>query len=197
MWCWFAKSVRRSTLNLRVGSVGESGKVFVADFADRAGADQAYVNKEAAIQLETIHRRRALYTSVCPSMKPQGRTVIVVDDGLATGATMRAALAEVRDRHPARLICAVPVASAEAASRIRERCDELICLAIETDFQGVGQFFELCTGVRRYCSVVVKTIMRHMTHIPLWAKLILTVYVAVLVPIYWVTYGPTNFLFFL
>lgn len=124
-----------------VGSVGESGKVFVADFADRAGADQAYVNKEAAIQLETIHRRRALYTSVCPSMNPQGRTVIVVDDGLATGATMRAALAEVRDRHPARLICAVPVASAEAASRIRERCDEVICLAIETDFQGVGQFY--------------------------------------------------------
>lgn len=124
-----------------VGSIGESGKIFVAEYAERVGADAVYLAAEADKQLDTIHRRRAQYAAVCPSVSAQGRTVIVVDDGLATGATMRSALAEIRGSQPANLICAVPVASTEAAAHIRSECDSFVCLSIESDFQGVGQFY--------------------------------------------------------
>ena len=124
-----------------VGSIGESGQIFVADYAQRAGAEAAYLAGEADKQLATIRRRRAQYAAVAPSVNAQGRTVIIVDDGLATGATMRSALAEIRSCQPARLICAVPVASAEAAAYIRSECDHFVCLSVEADFQGVGQFY--------------------------------------------------------
>lgn len=67
-----------------VGSVGESGKVFVADYAERAGADSRYIAEEADRQRETIRRRRAQYNEVHDSVNLAGRTIIVVDDGLAT-----------------------------------------------------------------------------------------------------------------
>jgi putative phosphoribosyl transferase len=124
-----------------IGSVGESGAVFVADYAERAGADSAYLAGEVDQQLMTIRRRRVQYDAVKKSIPVACRIVIVVDDGLATGATMRAALAEVRTAHPAKLICAVPVASVEAAARIAPLCDELVCLHQAVDFQGVGQFY--------------------------------------------------------
>jgi predicted phosphoribosyltransferase len=125
-----------------VGAIGESGKVFVAEYAERAGADSHYLAQEAALQLETIQRRRAQFNQVHTNISPRGRTVIVVDDGLATGLTMCAALQEVRAQHPARLICAVPVASPDAAERVRPLCDRLVCLTVEVNFGGVGQFYQ-------------------------------------------------------
>ena len=67
--------------------------------------------------------------------------MIVVDDGLATGATMIAALQFIRQQKPVRLVCAVPVASPEALEKVRPWADELVCLFAPTDFQGVGQFY--------------------------------------------------------
>ena len=124
-----------------VGSIGESGKLFIADYAERAGADSRYMAEEADRQLATIRRRRAQYAKVQAPMSVTGRTVIVVDDGLATGATMRSALQEVRSQQPTRLICAVPVASPEAVAHIEPLCDEVVCLQIEADFGGVGRFY--------------------------------------------------------
>lgn len=124
-----------------VGSIGESGQVFVADYAERAGADSRYIADESDRQLATIRRRRTQYASVQPPIPIAGRQVIVVDDGLATGATMRAALQEVRSQGPAKLICAVPVASPNGMIQVRSLCDDLVCLSIEPDFSGVGQFY--------------------------------------------------------
>ena len=124
-----------------IGSVGESGHVMVADYAARAGADSRYISDEAARQLEVIRRRRAQVDQVHAPVSPAGRTVIVVDDGLATGATMAAALHEIRATKPAKLVCAVPVGSPDAVARVRPLCDSLVCLSVEPDFGGVGQFY--------------------------------------------------------
>lgn len=130
-----------------IGSIGESGQVFVADYAERAGADSRYIADEANRQLSTIRRRRTQYASVQSTIPIAGRQVIVVDDGMATGATMRAALKEVRSQDPAKLICAVPVASPDAAVQVRSLCDDFVCLSIEPKFSGVGQFY------RDFCQV--------------------------------------------
>src|SRR5512142_1154628 len=87
-----------------VGAIDESGRVDLADYAGRVGADAAYVRREAARQLEVIRQRRRLYSPHRMPVAPKDRIVVVVDDGLATGATMRAALTAVRNHHPLRLV---------------------------------------------------------------------------------------------
>ena len=125
-----------------VGSIGESGKVFIAEYAKNAGADSRYLAEEAKRQMATIQRRRIQYNTVHEPVSISGRTVIVIDDGLATGATMRSALQEVSSLKPKHLVCAVPVASPNAVSVVRTFCDDLVCLEIEADFGGVGQFYD-------------------------------------------------------
>ena len=124
-----------------VGAIDETGWTYVAAHAAMAGADAAYLHKEKAAQLELLHRRRAQYTPARASADPGGRIAIVVDDGIATGASMIAALHSVRAKKPARLVCAVPVAAAESLENIRPYADEVVCLETPQDFQAVGQFY--------------------------------------------------------
>lgn len=125
-----------------VGSVDESGWTYVSDYALSAGATPAYIEQEKSRQMETMRRRRAQYTPIRPPIDPAGRIVIVVDDGLATGATMISALHSLKAKGTAKLICAVPVAPPETIEKVAGYCDEVVCLETPFDFRAVGQFYQ-------------------------------------------------------
>ena len=126
---------------LAIGAIDESGWTYIADHAARSGADAAYLEREKQEQLDTLRKRRAQYTPARSPIDPKDRIVIVVDDGLATGASMIAALHAARAKQPQRLVCAVPVAPPESLERIRPLADEVVCVATPEEFYAVGQFY--------------------------------------------------------
>jgi predicted phosphoribosyltransferase len=124
-----------------IGSVSESGDVFLTEAAEAMGITKNQIAREVRAQMETLRRRRALYTPVRVPISPFNRIVIVVDNGIATGSTMIAALRAVRAQKPAKLIGTVAVAPPDTLDRIAKEADELIYLAAPTNFHAVGQFF--------------------------------------------------------
>jgi len=127
---------------LAIGAVDETGQVYLAEYAQDLEISDDYINAEKQTQLETLRKRRALYTPLRPPIDPCRRIVIVVDNGVATGSTMIAALRAVRAKKPARLIAAAAVASRETLRKIASEADETICLEVPARFYAVGQFFE-------------------------------------------------------
>ena len=124
-----------------VGAIDETGWAYIAPHAHSAGATDKYLERERREQLELLRRRRVLYTPEREPIDAAGRIAMIVDDGLATGATMIAALHAVRAKAPAKLLCAVPVASPDSLELVRPYADELICLEAPEHFYAVGQFY--------------------------------------------------------
>ena len=107
-----------------------------------SGADEAYVERVRARELVELDRRRAIYLGDRPMVDPAGRTAIIVDDGLATGATMKAALIAIRHQNAARIVIAVPVAPEHALADIGTQADDVVCLHSERRFGSVGSYYE-------------------------------------------------------
>lgn len=100
-----------------------------------------YLEATKAAALQEIQRRRRVYLGNRQPVEIAGRTAIVVDDGVATGATMLAAVRATRRREPARLVLAVPVASRDALKRLQREADNVVCLDAPAEFYAVGQFY--------------------------------------------------------
>ncbi len=106
------------------------------------GAHGDYIEAQAQVQLREIERQRRAYLSGRPAAPVEGSTVIVVDDGIATGTTMRAALKALRRRRPAALVLAVPVAPRDTLEQLRAEVDQVVCLATPYPFFAVGEHYQ-------------------------------------------------------
>ena len=99
------------------------------------------IEAQAQVELREIARQRMVYLKGRPGARVEGCTVIVVDDGIATGTTMRAALKALRRRHPAKLVLAVPVAPRDTLAALRAEVDQVVCLATPDPFFAVGEHY--------------------------------------------------------
>ncbi len=129
---------------LAMGAVADGGDMVVArneDVIALSGVTETQFERALSREIEEIERRRRLYLGDRPRAEAKGRVAMVVDDGVATGATTRAALRAIRARGPKRLILAVPVAPTETLDELRGEADEIICLESHDYFLGVGCYY--------------------------------------------------------
>ncbi len=127
---------------LAIGAVSESGEVYLNHHGSAiTEAGTVYLEQERQRQLEEIERRKKVFRAVRPQAALSGRTVIVTDDGIATGSTMIAALKTVHAHRPHDVIVAVPVATEDRIEEVRTLCDRVVCLEVPETFWAVGQFY--------------------------------------------------------
>jgi putative phosphoribosyl transferase len=129
---------------LGIGAVVDGDEpelVINQDVAELTGATPEYIEQEKLSQLAEIARRKRAYRGDQTDPAIAGRTVILVDDGIATGGTMKAALKSLRRKRPTRLVMAIPVAPPDSLAELSELCDDVICLERPDVFYAVGQFY--------------------------------------------------------
>jgi predicted phosphoribosyltransferase len=127
---------------LAIGAVTADGGVYIDErVAEMVGADNNYLKREIARKMREAQERERLYRGNRPQIDVKGKTIIIVDDGVATGSTLITAIQAERSHNPARIIAAFPVAPPESVHRIDKYADEVICLHMTEYFYAVGQFY--------------------------------------------------------
>lgn len=127
---------------LAIGAITEDSTVFVdKTLAAYTGANGTYLMSEQKRRLEEIKKRVAQFRVLRPKALLKGRCVIVADDGIATGATMQAAVWAIKQEQPQKIIIAVPVSSTEAIEKLKNSADDILCLRLPAFFAAVGQFY--------------------------------------------------------
>ena len=124
-----------------IGAIDESGAFALSSDSDFATVSREYLDREKAQQLGRIRAQRRQWSHLRAALDPAGRVAIVVDDGLATGATMAAALRFLRGRGARTIVCAVPVASREGLDVVRPLADEVVALAVPEPFGAVSRYY--------------------------------------------------------
>jgi predicted phosphoribosyltransferase len=128
---------------LAIGAVASGGiRVLNEGIVRRLGLDQNTIEAIAAREFEEVARREQLYRGAKGPLNVQGKTVILVDDGIATGASMNVAVQALRAGNPAKIVVAVPVAAMENCELLRSQADDVICPEAPVDFAAVGQWYE-------------------------------------------------------
>ena len=125
-----------------IGSVSEYGCIYLSESVRLYGYSMRQIDAIAHKETAKLKERRATYSPIRPAISPEGRTVIIVDDGIATGSTMLAAIRAVRGQNPKRVIVAAPVASPQALHSLKHEADETIVLEAPEDFFSISQFYE-------------------------------------------------------
>jgi len=126
---------------LAMGAIAGSIEVLDAPMIDQLGIPDEDVQSIVAREREEMRRREQVFREGRPAVDPAGRTAVIVDDGLATGSTMLAAVRYARALRPSVLVIAVPVGSRGACARLRGEVDELVCLAVPELFYAVGEWY--------------------------------------------------------
>jgi len=128
---------------LAVGAVAEDGVVFVdEEIAGLVGVSRDYVERRAREELREVRRRAEEYRGGREMPELSGKTVVLVDDGLATGLTMMAAVHMARNKGAEKVVVAVPVSPPETVAKLQRHADEVICLETPSNFYAIGQFYE-------------------------------------------------------
>ncbi len=127
---------------LAIGAIAEDGQIHLNPYAEAEyGQTEDYLDEETQYQLAEIDRRKKLIRSIRPRASVTGRSILVTDDGIATGSTMIAALQTVNAQQPREVIVAVPVAAPTRLEEVCRWCDDAVCLICTEDFWAVGSFY--------------------------------------------------------
>ena len=128
---------------LAFGAIASGGvRVFDSEVVKALGISDRDIEIVAAQERRELERRERVYRGTKPPLNVAGMTVIVVDDGIATGSSMRAAIVALRQLKPARIVIAVPVAPVSTCTRLRMEVDDVVCVYMPESFMAIGEFYE-------------------------------------------------------
>ncbi|MFH0897671.1 MAG: phosphoribosyltransferase [Candidatus Bathyarchaeota archaeon] len=128
---------------LAIGAVTEDGTTILNQpLVSQLGIPKEYIEMEKEEQIKEIKRRIKTYRGDAEPPSLEGKTVILVDDGIATGATVKAAINSIRKKRPSSIVIATPVSAPDTAGELRKEADKLVCLVVFEPFFAIGQFYE-------------------------------------------------------